>query len=102
MIILYLLQVSITISSVGKESACHVGDPGSIPRAGRSAGERIGYPLQYSWASLVVQLVKKIPWRRERLSTLVFWPGKVHGVYSAWGHKESDMTEGLALTLSRS
>ena len=44
-------------SSVGKESACNAGDPGSIPGLGRSAGEGIGYPLQYSWASLVVQLV---------------------------------------------
>ena len=35
-------------SSVGKESACNAGDPGSIPRVGRSAGEGIGYPLQYS------------------------------------------------------
>ena len=56
------------------------GGPGSIPRLGRSAGEEIGYPLQYSWASLVTQLVKnppamwetgfdpwvgKIPWRRK-------------------------------------
>ena len=39
-------------SSLGKEFACNVGDPSSIPRAGRSAGEGIGYPLQYSWASL--------------------------------------------------
>ena len=52
--------------------------------SGRSAGEGIGYPLQYSWASLVVQLVRiylqcgrpgfnpwvrKIPWRREKLPT---------------------------------
>ena len=44
-------------SSVGKESACNAGDPGSIPRSGRSPGEGIGYPLQYSWASLVAQLV---------------------------------------------
>ena len=41
-------------SSVGKESTCNTGDPGLIPELGRSAGERIGYPLQYSWASLVV------------------------------------------------
>ena len=34
--------------SLGKESACHTGDPGSIPGSGRSAGEEIGYPLQYS------------------------------------------------------
>ena len=37
---------------VGKESACNAGDSGSIPGLGRSAGEGIGYPLQYSWASL--------------------------------------------------
>ena len=48
-------------SSVGKESACSAGDPGSIPELGRSTGEGIGYPLQYSWASLVVQLVKNPP-----------------------------------------
>ena len=44
--------------SVGKEYACNAGDPGSIPGLGRFPGERIGYPLQYSWASLVAQLVK--------------------------------------------
>ena len=45
-------------SSVGKESACNAGDPSLIPGSGRSTGEGIGYPLQYSWASLVSQLVK--------------------------------------------
>ena len=48
-------------SSVGKESACNAGDPGSIPGLGRSVGEGIGYPLQYSWASPVAQLVKNLP-----------------------------------------
>ena len=48
-------------SSVGKESTCNAVDPGSIPGLGRSAGERIGYPLHYSWASLVVQLLKNPP-----------------------------------------
>ena len=48
-------------SSVGKESACNAGDPGSIRGSGRSTGEGIGYPLQYSWASLVAQLVKDLP-----------------------------------------
>ena len=43
-------------SSVGKESACNAGDPGSIPGSERSAGEWIGYPLHYSLASLVAQL----------------------------------------------
>ena len=81
---------------VGKGSTCNAGDPGSIPRSGRSTGEGIAYPLQYSWASLVAQLVKnspamqetwlnpwvgKIPWRREKLPTPVFWPGEFHGLY---------------------
>ena len=48
-------------SSVGKESVCNAGDPGSIAGSGRSPGEGIGYPLQYSWASLVAQLVKNLP-----------------------------------------
>ena len=48
-------------SSVGKESACNAGDPGSIPGLGRSPGEGIGYPLQCSWASLMAQLVKNLP-----------------------------------------
>ena len=45
-------------SSLGTEFACNAGDPGSILGSGRSAGEGIGYPFQYSWASLVAQLVK--------------------------------------------
>ena len=48
-------------SSVGKESTCNAGDPGSIPGLGRFAGEGIGYPPQYSLASLVAQLVKNLP-----------------------------------------
>ena len=100
-------------SSVGKESACNTGDPSSIPGLGRSAGDRIGSPLQDSWASLVAQLVKnlpamqetwfdprvgKIPWRKEWLPTPVFLPREFDGQrslagYSPCGHKESDMTE---------
>ena len=48
-------------SSVDKECACNAGDSGLIPGSGRSAGEGIGYPLQYSWASLVAQLMKNLP-----------------------------------------
>jgi len=74
-------------SSAAKESACNAWDPRSIPGLGRSAGEGIGYQLQYFWSSLVTQLVKnlrvmwetwvnpcvgKIPWRREWLPTPVF------------------------------
>ena len=49
------------IAQLVKESTCNAGDPGSIPGSGRFAGEGIGYPLQYSWASLVAQLVKNLP-----------------------------------------
>ena len=59
-------------SSVGKESTCNAGDPGSIPGSGRSPGEGIGYPLQYSWASLVAQLVKNLPAMQEN------WVGKIN------------------------
>ena len=48
-------------SSAGKESTYNAGDPSSIPESGRSAGEEIGYPLQYSWASLGAQLVTNSP-----------------------------------------
>ena len=47
-------------------------------------------PGFYSWGG-------KIPWRRERVPTSVFWPGKFHGLYSLWGCKESDKTEQLSL-----
>ena len=42
-------------------SSCNAGDPGLIPGLGRSAGEGIVYLLQYSWASLMAQLVKNPP-----------------------------------------
>ena len=55
-------------SSVGKESTRNAGDPGSISKSGRFAGERIGYLLQYSWISLAAQLVKNPPAMRETIS----------------------------------
>ena len=78
-------------SSASQGSTCNAGDPGSVPGSGRSAGEGIGYPLQYWWASLVAQVVKnlpamweiwedpwvgKIPWRRAWQPTPVLWPGE--------------------------
>ena len=55
--------------SAGKESTCNAGDLGSIPVLGRSSGEE------------------------KRLPNPIFWPGEFHGLYSPWGHKESNMTE---------
>ena len=59
--------------SFGKESACNAGDPSSIPEWGRSAGGGISYPLQYSWASLVAQLVKNPPAMRETCVRSLGW-----------------------------
>ena len=64
-------------SSAGKESTCNAGDSGLIPGSGRSPGEGVGYPLQYSCLE------------------------KPHGQrslagYSPWGHKESDTTQRLS------
>ena len=55
------MKVGFPSRSASKESVCNAGDPGSIAGLGRSPGERIGYPLQYSWASLVAQSVKNLP-----------------------------------------
>ena len=59
-------------SSVGIESTCNAGGPSLISESGRSAGEGIGYPLQYSWASLVAQLLKNPPAMQE---TWIQFPG---------------------------
>ena len=60
-------------SSVGKESACNAGDPGSIPGSERSPGEGIGYRLQYSWASLVAKVVKNPPAMQETWVRSLGW-----------------------------
>ena len=77
-----------------------------IPELGRSTGEGLGYPLRYSWASLVAQLVKNPPAMWETWVRSLGWedplekgkathsrPGEFHGLYSPWGCKESDMTD---------
>ena len=104
-------------SSVGKESACNAGDPGSIPESGRSAGEGIGYTCQDSWASLVAQLVKnpiaiqETPVRflgredlleKEKATHFSILAWKIGLYYSPWGGKESDTSESLSLSTSGS
>ena len=56
----YMPIMGVPGSSAGEESTCNAGDPNLIPGLGRST-ERIGYPLQYSWASPVPQMVKNLP-----------------------------------------
>ena len=60
---MHLIQKHLNFSDslADKDSTCRAGDPGLIPRLGRPPGEGIGYPLQYSWASLLAQLVKNPP-----------------------------------------
>ena len=66
-------------NSVVKESTCNEGDPSLIPGSGRSAGEWIGYPLQYSWAFLVAQLVKNPPAMWETWVQSLGWEDPVEG-----------------------
>ena len=109
-------------SSAGKESSCNARDSGLISGLGRSLGEGIGHPLQYSRASLVAQIVKNPPamWEtwdwslgqedplEESMAThssILTWripPGQRNlAGYSPWGRKESDMTEQLSATQHR-
>ena len=90
----------------GKESTCNAGDPDWIPGSGRCTGEGIGYSLQYSWASLVAQLVRNLPAMQKAwvqslgwedplkkgmatLSSILAW----RTPWTIWGHQESDTTE---------
>ena len=87
------LKVMSYDSSVGKESACNAGDPGSIPGSGRSPGEGVGYPPQDSWASLVAQLVKNLPAMRETWlqSRLGRSPGEGKGYPLQYSDLENSM-----------
>ena len=83
---LFSKQMGFPDSSVGKESTCNAGDPSLIPRLGRSIGEGIGYPLQYSWTSLLAQLVKNVPAKQETWVWSLGW--------------EDPLEEGMAIHFS--
>ena len=100
-------------SSVSKESTCNAGDPLLDSWVGKICWRRdrlptpvfLGFPcgsvknppaMQETW---VWSLVGKIPWRRESLPTPVFWLREFHGLYSPWGHKESDRLSDFHLHL---
>ena len=86
----YIYCLGFPDSSVVKESACNAGDPSLIPWSERSSGEGIGYPLQYSWAPLVAQLVKNLPTMQEIWVLSLGWEdllekGKaIHSSILAW------------------
>ena len=104
--------------SDGKESACNMGDLGSIPGLGRSAGEGNGYPLQYSdleismdcgawWAAAMGSQSQtrqsNFHFRHVRIRTILCLPSSLYAfnflfcliILASWGRKESDMTERL-------
>ena len=104
-------------SLAGKESICNAGDTGSIPGSGRSPGDGMGCPLQYSWASLVAQMVKNLPAVWETWIWSLGWEDTLekgvatHSSVLAWripmdrgalwvtvhrGHKDSGITEWLS------
>ena len=73
-------------SSVSKESTYNARDPSLIPGSGRSPGEGIGYPLHYSWVSLVAQLVKNPPAMQETWVQSLSWedyPGEGEATHSS-------------------
>ena len=110
---------NVVLCFLKKKSTCNAKDPGSIPGLGRSPGEGIGYPLQYSRASLLIQMVKNLTaiwetwvqslgWEnplkngKASHSSILAWripsteePGRLHSM----GSKESDTTERLPLSL---
>ena len=93
-------------SSFGKESTCNAGDPGLIPGSGRSNGEGIGYPLQYSRVSLVTQLVKNLPARWETWVQSLCWEdplekGKYPLQYSGMGNSTDCIVPGVARSQTR-
>ena len=75
-------------SAADKESACNAGDPGSIPGSGRSPGDGTGYPLQYSWASLVAQSKTRLQCGRPGFNP---WVGKI-----TWRSWEVTLQKGMA------
>ena len=90
-------------SSVGKVSICNAGDPGWIPGSGRfgegigyNTPEFLGFPAAKEspamWETWVLSQVGKIPSRRERLPTSIFWSREFHGLYRLRGCKESVTT----------
>jgi len=112
----WLCEKGFPRSSVGKEFAWNAGDPCLIPGSGRFAREGIGYPPQYSWASLLAHLVRNLPamwetwvwslgWEnaleKGKVNHSSTWPGELYGLYSPWSHKESDMTEWLSFWLCK-
>ena len=101
------VQMKLFSSSVGKESTCNAGDPGLIPGLGKSPGEGIGYPLQYSWAFLLAQMVKNPPAMWETWVRSLDWEDSLeegmatHSSILAWKTPMDKKSGGLQSTESQ-
>ena len=97
----YSVKLGFPGSSVGKESICNIGDPGLIPGSGRSPGEGIVYPLQYSWTSLVAQMIKNLPTMGETWIRSLGWENPLeecmatHSSILAWRTPQTEEPSSL-------
>ena len=93
-------------SLAGIESTWNSGDPSSIPGSGRSPGEGIGYPHQYSWSPLVAQTVKNLPAMLETWVRSLGWEDPLeeglatHSSILAWRIPWTDEPSGLQFRMS--
>ena len=90
------------------KSTCNAGDSGSIPGSERTSGERIGYPFQYSWASLLAQMVKNLPSVEETWVQSLGWEAPLeeglatHSSILAWRIPRTEEPGGLQSMGSKS
>ena len=91
----YRHRDTLSPSQEAPETICFI--QASLPFCRVSLGAQLVKNLPAMQETLVWFLCRKMPWRRDRLPTPVFWPGEFHGLYSPWGCKESDTTEQLSL-----
>ena len=89
-------------SSADKESICNAGDPSLIPGLGRAPGEGIGYPLQYSWVSVVAQMVKNPPAMQETWVQSLGWEDPLEESMATHSVKnQASILEWVAIPFSR-
>ena len=100
---LNLVQLVKNLPAMQETPVRFLGQEDPLEKGSATHSSILWLPLWLSWLRICLQCgrpgfdpwVGKIPWRKERLPTLVFWPGEFHGLYSPWGCKVLDTTERL-------
>ena len=106
---LNLVQLVKNLPAMQETPVRFLGQEDPLEKGSATHSSILWLPLWLSWLRICLQCgrpgfdpwVGKIPWRKERLPTLVFWPGEFHGLYNPWGRKELDTTDRLSLSLKR-